>query len=67
MLNPDQRYQSALKCGSRLGVMTLRGKVRSSANTSRLYIMETPSGEVRRTQGHPVPVPEEIHVGKNQQ
>ena len=42
----------------------IRGKVTSSANTPRSYIVETPSGEVRRTQEHLVPVPEETHVGQ---
>ena len=42
----------------------LRGKVTSSVNTPRSYIVETPSGEVRRTRGHLVPVPEKIRVGQ---
>ena len=42
----------------------IRGKVTSSANTPRSYIVETPSGEVRRTREHLVPVPEETHVGQ---
>ena len=42
----------------------LRGKVTSSADTPRSHIVETPSGEVRRTRGHLDPVPEEIHVGQ---
>lgn len=42
----------------------LRGKVTSPADTPSSYIVETPSGEVRRTRGHLVPVPEEIHVGQ---
>ena len=42
----------------------IRGKVTSSAKTPRSYIVEAPSGEVRRTRGHLVPVPEEIHVGQ---
>eukprot|EP00731_Ephydatia_muelleri_P009839 Em0005g425a len=42
----------------------IRGKVTSSANTPRSCIVETPSGEVRRTREHLVPVPEETHVGQ---
>lgn len=42
----------------------LRGKVTSSANTPRSYLVETSSGEVRRTQGHLVPVQEEIDAGQ---
>ena len=51
-------------CVSSGGNNHIRGKVTSSANTPRSYIVEAPSGEVRRTWEHLVPVPEETHVGQ---
>ena len=65
----QKRKRSEIPIGTEVWVSSggndrLRGKVASSADTPRSYIVETPSGEVRRTRGHLVPVPKEIHVGQ---
>ena len=66
VFNLDQRYQLVQMCGSHLVAMTV-SEARSRHQPTlpcRSYIVETPSGEVRRTREHLVPVPEETHVGQ---